>query len=193
MIDGFTGKGSFPVARIFVDVGVDVGFGIQLRKIQAFFLVKSVKFRCKIVFSAFESWSKRRLRQPSQWLGFLLASVRRCNCTPTRSRGSRRSPTPIGGLFVNRFEELLLVRLVVARDDHGREADAHPRTRLPPAMALEVERRRMPVAGAPVTDLLLLHALVTPRRRAILSGGHAGGAGAQALQIAVQPCDHRTC
>ena len=26
--------------------------------------------------------------------GFLLASVRRCNCTPTRSRGSRRSPTP---------------------------------------------------------------------------------------------------
>ena len=43
----------------------DVGFGIQLRKIQAFFLVKSVKFRCKIVFLAFESWSKRRLRQPS--------------------------------------------------------------------------------------------------------------------------------
>ena len=26
--------------------------------------------------------------------GFLLASVRRCNCTPTPSRGSRRSPTP---------------------------------------------------------------------------------------------------
>ena len=46
-------------------MSVDVGFGIQLRKIQAFFLVKSVKFPCKIVFSAFESRSKRRLRQPS--------------------------------------------------------------------------------------------------------------------------------
>ena len=46
-------------------MSIHVGFGIQLRKIQAFFLVKSVKFRCKIVFSAFESWSKRRLRQPS--------------------------------------------------------------------------------------------------------------------------------
>jgi len=46
-------------------MSVNVGFGIQLRKIQAFFLVKSVKFPCKIVFSAFESRSKRRLRQPS--------------------------------------------------------------------------------------------------------------------------------
>ena len=46
-------------------MSIHVGFGIQLRKIQAFFLVKSVKFRCKIVFSAFESRSKRRLRQPS--------------------------------------------------------------------------------------------------------------------------------
>ena len=52
-------------------MSVNVGFGIQLRKIQAFFLVKSVKFPCKIVFLAFESWSKRRLRQPSQWLGGL--------------------------------------------------------------------------------------------------------------------------
>ena len=51
-------------------MSVNVGFGIQLRKIQAFFLVKSVKFRCKIVFSAFESRSKRRLRQPSHgWEG----------------------------------------------------------------------------------------------------------------------------
>ena len=63
-------EGSFPVARILDDVGDDVGFGIQLRKIQAFFLVKSVKFPCKIVFSAFESRSKRRLRQPSHgWEG----------------------------------------------------------------------------------------------------------------------------
>ena len=66
----FSGKGSFLVARILDDVGDDVGFGIQLRKIQAFFLVKSVKFPCKIVFLAFESRSKRRLRQPSHgWEG----------------------------------------------------------------------------------------------------------------------------
>ena len=51
-------------------MSVDVGFGIQLRKIQAFFLVKSVKFPCKIVFLAFESRSKWRLRQPSHgWEG----------------------------------------------------------------------------------------------------------------------------
>ena len=40
---------------------------------------------------------KRRYRSSVTALyvrGFLLASVRRCNCTPTPSRGSRRSPTP---------------------------------------------------------------------------------------------------
>ena len=32
------------MARSFWSISVDIGFGIQLRKIQAFFLVKSVKF-----------------------------------------------------------------------------------------------------------------------------------------------------
>ena len=36
-----------------------------------------MKFPCKIVFSAFESRSKRRLRQPSQWLGGLGGPPRR--------------------------------------------------------------------------------------------------------------------
>ena len=68
------------MARILDDVGDDVGFGIQLRKIQAFFLVKSVKFPCKIVFLAFESRSKRRLRQPSHgWEGSATAA-------PTQSK-----------------------------------------------------------------------------------------------------------
>ena len=72
-------------------MSVDVGFGIQLRKIQAFFLVKSVKFRCKIVFSAFESWSKRRLRQPSQWLGGLGGPPRQL--APTTKQNLGKTPS----------------------------------------------------------------------------------------------------
>ena len=65
-------------------MSVNVGFGIQLRKIQAFFLVKSVKFPCKIVSSAFESRSKRRLRQPSNgWEG---SADRRGPVRPTARR-----------------------------------------------------------------------------------------------------------
>ena len=74
-------------------MSIDVGFGIQLRKIQAFFLVKSVKFRCKIVFSAFESWSKRRLRQPSQWLGGLGGPPRQL--APTTKQNLGKTPTAV--------------------------------------------------------------------------------------------------
>ena len=68
-------KRQFSCGTDLWSISVDIGFGIQLRKIQAFFLVKSVKFRCKIVFSAFESWSKRRLRQPSN--GSVVSAGRR--------------------------------------------------------------------------------------------------------------------
>ena len=72
-------------------MSVNVGFGIQLRKIQAFFLVKSVKFPCKIVFSAFESRSKRRLRQPSQRLGGLGGPPRQL--APTTKQNLGKTPS----------------------------------------------------------------------------------------------------
>ena len=80
-------------------MSVNVGFGIQLRKIQAFFLVKSVKFPCKIVFSAFESWSKRRLRQPSQWLGGLGGPPRQLAPTTKQNLGK----TPIRAYVMPRY------------------------------------------------------------------------------------------
>ena len=77
-------------------MSIDVGFGIQLRKIQAFFLVKSVKFPCKIVFSAFESRSKRRLRQPSQWLGGLGGPPRQL--APTTKQNLGKTPKSCQGI-----------------------------------------------------------------------------------------------
>ena len=68
-------KRQFSCGTDLWSISVDIGFGIQLRKIQALFLVKSVKLACKIVFSAFESRSKRR--PPSlPWLGGLGGDTR---------------------------------------------------------------------------------------------------------------------
>ena len=79
-------------------MSIHVGFGIQLRKIQAFFLVKSVKFPCKIVFLAFESRSKRRLRQPSHgWEG---SADRRAAGTDTKQNLGK---TPSSSLVMPRY------------------------------------------------------------------------------------------
>ena len=70
--------------------------------------------------------------------GFLLASVRRCNCTPTPSRGSRRSPTPRA--FLVRLEAELPGRVISTTRERRTTSRTFPATPSKKSRASRVER-----------------------------------------------------